>query len=114
MSRMTIIERQSGSVTILDLAGKLTSAECGGALHGAVRTAIDQGKKRLLLNLAAVSHIDSSGIGELVSSYTTTVQSGGHFKLLNVTGMIHDVLSRTRMLAVFQTYSDERRAVESY
>ncbi len=114
MTRLSIRPRQSGSVTILDLAGNLTFADCNGVLRDAVRRTIDQGSKRILLNVADVALIDSSGIGELVSSYTTTIQSGGHFKLLSAVGVVREVLTRTKMLSVFQSFDDEAKAIESF
>lgn len=115
MPQLKVSERQAGAVTIVDVSGKITFAEGGGSVHESVRRLIDQGKKHILLNLVDASHIDSSGIGALVSSYTTTVQSGGHLKLLlSPTGMIHDVLARTKMLSVLQAYDDEGKAVGSF
>ena len=114
MAQLIVRQRQSGTVTILDLSGKLTIVESNGVLRHAVRGAVDQGNKRILLNMIDVTHMDSSGIGELVSSYTTTIQSGGHFKLLRLNPNIHDVLTRTKMLSVFQSFDDERVALESF
>jgi anti-sigma B factor antagonist len=114
MTRLSIHARQAGAVTVLDLEGNLTFADCNGVLRDAVRRQIDQGNKKLLIHFADVALIDSSGIGELVGSYTTAIQSGGHFKLLNPVGIVREVLTRTKMLSVFQAFDDEAKAVESY
>lgn len=114
MSRLAVQQRQSGPVAILDLNGNLTFADCNGVLREVVRRTIDQGNKRILVNLASVPLIDSSGIGELVSSYTTAVQSGGHFKLLNPVGIVREVLTRTKMVSVFQAFDSETAAVASF
>jgi anti-sigma B factor antagonist len=114
MAQFTIKERQAGDVTILDLSGKITIGEGSVQLREAVRTQLDQGKKKLLLNLGDVSYVDSSGIGELVSSYTTTKNTGGDLKLLNLTKKIQDLLMITKLLTVFQTYDNEAEAVASF
>ena len=114
MAQFTIKERQAGDVTILDLSGKITIGEGSVQLREAVRSQLDQGKKKLLLNLGDVSYVDSSGIGELVSSYTTTSNVGGHLKLLNLTKKIQDLLMITKLLTVFQTYDNEADAVASF
>jgi len=114
MAQLTIKERQAGDVTILDLSGKITIGEGSVQLREAVRKLLDEGKKKMLLNLKEVSYVDSSGIGELVSSYTTTNNQGGQLKLLNLTTKIQDLLSITKLLTVFQTFDDEEVAVASF
>jgi anti-sigma B factor antagonist len=114
MAQFTIKERQAGDVTILDLSGKITIGEGSVQLREAVRNLLDQGKKKILLNLGDVSYVDSSGIGELVSSYTTTNNAGGQLKLLNLTKKIKDLLMITKLLTVFQTYDNETEAVASF
>ncbi|HST21016.1 MAG TPA: STAS domain-containing protein [Blastocatellia bacterium] len=114
MAQLTIKERQAGDVTILDLSGKITIGEGSVQLREAVRKLLDDGKKKVLLNLGDVSYVDSSGIGELVSSYTTTNNQGGQLKLLNLTKKIQDLLMITKLLTVFQTYDNEAEAVASF
>lgn len=114
MAQFTIKERPAGDVTILDLSGKITIGEGSVQLREAVRSLLDQGKKKILLNLGDVSYVDSSGIGELVSSYTTTNNTGGQLKLLNLTKKIKDLLMITKLLTVFQTYDNEAEAVASF
>ena len=114
MAQLTIKERQAGDVTILDLSGKITIGEGSVQLREAVRKLLDEGKKKVLLNLGDVSYVDSSGIGELVSSYTTTGNQGGQLKLLSLTKKIHDLLQITKLLTVFETYDSEADAVASF
>ena len=114
MAELNIRERQAGDVTILDMDGKITIGEGSVALRTAVRRLIEEGKKKILLNLSNVSYVDSSGIGELVSSYTTVNREGGQLKLLGLTAKIKDLLSITKLLTVFDTYDNESSALNSY
>src|SRR5687768_9207902 len=114
MSDITISERQAGDVTILDLDGKVTIGEGSVALRNAIRRLIGEGKKKILLNLAGVGYVDSSGIGELVSSFTTVNKEGGQLKLLNLTQKIQDLLAITKLLTVFDTFENEGEALGSY
>ena len=114
MAQLNLKERQAGDVTILDLSGKITIGEGSVQLREAVRKLLDEGKKKILLNLGDVSYVDSSGIGELVSSFTTTNTQGGRLKLLSLTKKIHDLLQITKLLTVFETYDSEADAVASF
>ncbi|MGH9762065.1 MAG: STAS domain-containing protein [Blastocatellia bacterium] len=114
MSQLSIKERQAGNITILDLSGKITIGEGSVQLREGVRKLLDDGKKNILLNLGEVAYVDSSGIGELVSSYTTTNNQGGHLKLLNLTKKIQDLLMITKLLTVFETFDTEQAAVNSF
>jgi anti-sigma B factor antagonist len=114
MAELNIKERQAGDVTILDLDGKITIGEGSVSLRSVIRRLIDEGKKKILLNLAGVSYVDSSGIGELVSSYTTINREGGQLKLLNLTQKIQDLLAITKLLTVFDTYEEESSALNSF
>ncbi|HVG21523.1 MAG TPA: STAS domain-containing protein [Blastocatellia bacterium] len=114
MAQLNIKERQAGDVTILDLSGKITIGEGSVQLRESVKRLLDDGKKKLLLNLGDVSYVDSSGIGELVSSYTTTNNNGGQLKLLNLTKKIQDLLMITKLLTVFQTFDNEQDAISSF
>lgn len=114
MSDITITERQAGDVTILDLAGKVTIGEGSVALRGAIRRLLGEGKNKLLLNLGGVGYIDSSGIGELVSSFTAVNKEGGTLKLLNLTQKIQDLLAITKLLTVFDVYDAEAEALSSF
>jgi anti-sigma B factor antagonist len=114
MANLAIKDRQVGGVTVLDLDGKITIGEGSVLLRETVRKLLDEGKKKLLLNLGDVSYVDSSGIGELVSSYTTTNNNGGQLKLLNQTKKIHDLLTITKLVTVFETFDNEEAAVASF
>ena len=114
MAELNIRERQAGDVTILDLEGKITIGEGSVSLRSAIRRLIEEGKKKILLNLAGVSYVDSSGIGELVSSYTTINREGGQLKLLKLTQKIKDLLTITKLLTVFDVYDDESEALNSF
>jgi anti-sigma B factor antagonist len=114
MAHLTINERNAGNVTILDLSGRITIGEGSVQLREAVRRLLEQGHKNLLIDLGQVDYVDSSGIGELVSCYTTTKNQGGQLKLLNLTKKIKDLLSITKLLTVFETFDDEGSALASY
>jgi anti-sigma B factor antagonist len=106
--------RQVDGVTILDLSGRITLGEGSVQLRDAVRDLISKGSKRILLNLAEVNYIDSSGIGELVSAFTSVRNQGGEMKLLNLTKKVHDLLQITKLYTVFDIKDDEAAAVASF
>ena len=114
MSDINISERQAGDVTILDLEGKVTIGEGSVALRGAIRRLLGEGKNKILLNLGKVGYIDSSGIGELVSSFTAVNKEGGSLKLLNQTQKIQDLLAITKLLTVFDVFDEEAEALASF
>lgn len=111
---MQISERQVDGVTVLDLSGKITIGVGDMALREAVRRTHERGGRKVLLNLKDVSQIDSSGIGELVSSYTMTTNRGGKLKLENLPPKVRDILHITQLITVFEVYEDEKEAVASY
>lgn len=111
---LNINQRTSDNVTILDLSGKITIGVGNVQLREAVRKLIDSGNNKILLNLGDVSYVDSSGIGELVSSFTATSNSGGQLKLLNLTKKIQDLLAITKLLTVFETFTSEDEALKSF
>ena len=114
MAELNISERQAGDVTILDLNGKITIGEGSVALRTAIRRLLEEGKKKILLNLGGVGYIDSSGIGELVSSFTAINKEQGQLKLLKLTQKLRDLLAITKLLTVFDVYDDEQEALNSY
>lgn len=114
MAELEIKERQAGDVTVLDMSGKITIGEGSVALRSAIRRLLEEGKKKILLNLAGVGYIDSSGIGELVSSYTAIDREGGQLKLLNLTQKLRDLLVITKLLTVFDVSDSEAEALNSY
>jgi len=111
---MQIEERRSGDVTILDVTGKLTIGEGDELLKDKVNSLIQQGQKKLILNLEGVPYVDSAGLGEIVHTYTTVSRQGGNLKLLNLTQRIEDLLSITKLLTVFDTYESEQEALNSF
>jgi anti-sigma B factor antagonist len=114
MAELNIAERQAGDVTVLDMSGKITIGEGSVALRTAIRRLLEEGKKRILLNLAGVGYIDSSGIGELVSSFTAINKENGQLKLLNLTQKLQDLLTITKLLTVFDVYESEAEALTSF
>ena len=105
--------RHVDGVTVLDLSGKITLGEASGKLRSAVQDAL-QGSKKILLNLADVNYIDSAGLGELVSAFTTVKNAGGELKLLNLTKKVRDLLVITKLLTVFDVKDNEQEAVKAF
>lgn len=110
----TMTSRQVGDVTVLDAAGKITLGEGAALLRDTVKNLIGADNKKILINLGEVSYIDSSGIGELVSSFTTVTGAGGQLKLLNLTKRVQDLLQITKLYTVFEIHDDEAKAVRSF
>ena len=111
---MQIEERVVGNVTILDLKGKMLIGEGDELLREKINHLVEGGKKKVLLNLADVPYVDSAGLGEIVRCYTTVSRKDGKLKLLNLTKRIHDLLSITKLLTVFETYDTEEEAIRSF
>jgi anti-sigma B factor antagonist len=112
---MQISERKIGDVVIVDVSGRITLGDGGDAvLKDKMRSLVQQGYKKLLLNLGEVSYVDSAGLGEIVQAYATVNKNGGTLKLLNITKRIKDLLSITKLLTVFETYDSEAEAVTSF
>ena len=106
--------RQVGDVTVMDVAGRITLGEGSSALRDALRELVGKNQKKILLNLGEVSYIDSSGIGELVSGFTTVTNSGGNLKLLNLNKRVKDLLQITKLYTVFDVHEDEAGAIRSF
>jgi anti-sigma B factor antagonist len=111
---MQISERAVGDVIVLDLKGKVTLGEGDELLKDKVNSLVNQGYRKIILNLADVPYIDSAGLGEIVRTYTTVSRQGGSLKLLNLTKRITDLLSITKLLTVFETFDSESDAVRSF
>jgi anti-sigma B factor antagonist len=111
---MQIEERAVGDVTVLDLKGRVTLGEGDELLKDKVNSLLNQGRRKLVLNLAEVPYVDSAGLGEIVRTYTTVSRQGGSLKLLNLTKRIADLLSITKLLTVFETFESEADAVKSF
>jgi anti-sigma B factor antagonist len=114
MAELDVKERQAGDVTILDLSGDVRIGEGAISLRDSIRNLADQGKKNVLLNLAGVKYMDSTGVGELIANYTTIKRQGGHLKLLNLTDRIQNLLVITKLLTVFDSYDNEADALKSF
>ena len=110
----TLNARHVGDVTVVDVAGRITLGEGASTLRDTVRSLASGGQKKILLNLAEVSYIDSSGIGELVSGFTSVAGQGGALKLLNLTKRVQDLLQITKLYTVFEVFDDEAKAVRSF
>ena len=106
--------RQVGDVSVVDVAGRITLGEGSSALRDLLREMVGKGQKHILLNLGEVSYIDSSGIGELVSGFTTVTNSGGQLKLLNLNKRVKDLLQITKLYTVFDVHEDEAGAIRSF
>jgi anti-sigma B factor antagonist len=111
---MKATTRQVDSVTVVDLSGRITLGEGCSQLRDLIRDLLAKGHSKLLLNLAEVTYIDSSGIGELVSGFTAVSNHGGQLKLLNLTKKVHDLLQITKLLTVFDVHDDEAKAIASF
>lgn len=106
--------REVNDVAVVDFSGKITLGEGSSVLRNTIRGLLDRGHRKILLNLADVDYIDSSGIGELVSAYTAVRTASGEMKLLQLTRRVHDILQITRLFTVFDVQSDEDSAVRSF
>lgn len=109
-----LTSRQVGDVTVIDAAGRITLGEAASAFRDTIRDLAAKGNKKILLNLGEVSYIDSSGIGEMVSGFTTITNDGGQLKLLGLNKRIKDLLQITKLYTVFDTYEDEAAAIRSF
>jgi len=111
---LTIASREVDGVTVLDCGGRITLGEGSVQLREAIRDIIGKGAKNILLDLGDVNYIDSSGLGELVSAFTTAKNQGATLKLLNLTKKVHDLLQLTKLYTVFDIYDDEAHAISSF
>jgi anti-sigma B factor antagonist len=106
--------RESGNVVILDLNGRITIGEEAATLRDTIKEHIDAGQKNILLNLADVSYIDSTGLGQFVGSFATVTSKGGHLKLLNLQKKVQDLMQITKLITVFESFSNEPAALRSF
>ena len=106
--------RQVGDVSVMDVTGRITLGEGSSALRDALRELLGNNQKKILLNLGDVSYIDSSGIGELVSGFTTVTNSGGEMKLLNLNKRVKDLLQITKLYTVFDVHDEEAHAIRAF
>jgi len=103
-----------GEVTVIDLSGRITLGEGSSMLRDELRNLIGTNRRKILINLAEVSYIDTSGIGQLVAGFTTVSNQGGHLKLLNLTKKVKDVLQITKICTIFETFDDEKQAIVTF
>jgi anti-sigma B factor antagonist len=106
--------REVGNVTIVDLSGRITLGEGSSTLRQMVRDLLAKNQRKILLNLGDINYIDSSGIGELVSSFTAVRHQGGELKLLQLTKKVHDLLQITKLYTVFDVHDSEQAAIDSF
>lgn len=106
--------RMVDGVTVLDLSGRIVLGDGSDTLRESIRDLVSRGQKKVLLNLADVNYIDSSGLGALVSGYTSLTGQQGQLKLLNLTKKVHDLLQITKLLTVFEVYDNEAAAIQSF
>jgi anti-sigma B factor antagonist len=111
---LKVSTRQVDGVSIVDCSGRITLGEGSVVLRDTVKDLLSKGQKKILLNLGDVNYIDSSGIGELVSAYTTAKNQGGELKLLKLTKKVHDLLQITKLYTVFDVKDDETAAVKAF
>jgi len=109
-----INERRVGDVTVLDMKGRVRLGGGNISLHKAIRCLVEEGKMQILLNLASVTHIDSSGLGELISSHITVSAKGGEIKLVHLTESLRELMTITKLLTVFDVYDEEPEALDSF
>ncbi len=111
---LKISNRQVGVVTVLDLSGRITLGEAAGSLRDTIKEIVNKDQKNILLNLAEVNYIDSSGLGELVGAFATVSNRGGHLKLENVQKRVHELMHITKLYSVFEIFTGEEEAVRSF
>ena len=111
---LKVSTRQVDGVSIVDCSGRITLGEGSVVLRDTVKDLLSKGQKKILLNLGDVNYIDSSGIGELVSAYTTAKNQGGELKLLKLTKKVHDLLQITKLYTVFDVRDDEASAIKAF
>jgi anti-sigma B factor antagonist len=111
---MKIEKRKKGDVVILDLKGKILIGEGIDVLRDSINNTINEQETKVLLNFAEVPYLDSTGLGEVVRSYTSIKKAGGVVKIVNLTNKVKDLLSVTKLITVFDTFEDEDKAIESF
>jgi anti-sigma B factor antagonist len=111
---MKIETRTVGEIIIMDFSGQITLGEGTKEVRDAVRGILDQGGNKIILNLGGVNYIDSSGVGEMVSTFASVTNKGGQLRLVNLTKRIKEMLTITKLLTVFQSFEDEQEAIASF
>lgn len=111
---MNVAVRRKGKVAILDISGRVVIGEALYTLRSTIREVLNEGFKYILINMAGVNYVDSSGIGELVSGYTTVSTQGGRLRLVKTTERVTNLLHMTKLLTVFECFTSERDALKSF
>lgn len=111
---LKITKRDASGVTVLELNGRLTLGDASAQLRDTLKGLVEKGDKKIVLHLGEVGYIDSSGLGELVSGFTTVKNQGGQLKLTNLTQKVNDLLTITKLYTVFEIHDDEKAAVDSF
>lgn len=114
MDRLSIDQRRVGDVIILDLAGKVTIGTTNRQLQDALRRLVAEGERSVVLDLSQVTYVDSTGLGEIVAGYSTLRRGGGRLALVNVSDRVMDLMTVTKLYTVFDIYTSEAEAVESF
>ena len=105
--------RQLDDVVILDISGRITLGEGTVTLRDALQKLLNRGERKFVMNLEHVDYVDSAGLGELITGFTTVRAQGGQLKLLKLTHRIHDLLQITKLLTVFDSFDSETEAIKS-
>ena len=114
MSHLRIEHRMNGQVAILDLFGRLTMGEGSVTLREGVRRVLAEGHKDILINMRDVGYVDSSGLGELISAFSTAKREHARLKLINLANRVHGLLQLTKLLTIFETFENEEDAIRSF
>jgi anti-sigma B factor antagonist len=114
MVNLDIHERREGDVAVLDLTGRIRITGGALALHRSIQSLVDEGKTKILLNLAGVTQIDSTGLGELISGYVTLTNKGGQIKLVHLTERLRDIMTITKLVTIFDVHENEADALASF
>lgn len=115
MNNLTITEYRKGSVIVLDLRGNIIAAKTDNdKLYNALRALADKEEKKILLNMAGVPFVDSRGLGKLIAGYAAVQKSGGELKLLHLSDRVNELMTATKLLAIFEVYGNEEKAIESF
>lgn len=114
MSNLVISNREVQGIVIVDLAGKIAIGETNQQLHEAIRNLVQEGRSKVIINLANVSMIDSSGLGELVGGFATIEKNGGAMKLANIPARVNELMIITKLYTVFEIFENEADAIASF
>jgi anti-sigma B factor antagonist len=111
---MTVTERKVGSVTVVDVVGRMIATDNPGRLKDKITSLLFQGEKQIVINLAEVNYVDSAGLGEMVACHGSATRAGAELKLANAGNRITDLLVMTRLVTVFDTHDSEEAAIKSF